>query len=447
MMWKLTAVAVGWLFASNVFAAPPIDEFAKEFDQEFLQKMQKSKIPGGVYAIVKDDRIVRVGAYGVRSVGSKAAVDANTVFRLASVSKTFAAGLATQIQHEGRFDWNDRVTRYVPGLQFRSPAMTAQLKVEHLLGQNAGLIDNAFDELIEANMTPAQILPKFQNINPRCVPGRCYGYQNVLFSMIETVLLKTTGIPYEKLLEQRIFKPLQMHTASVGYAGFLASKNRAMPHIATRQGWAETKVVPTYYRVNPAAGVNASAMDMGKWLIARLGHRPAVLTPAVLKDMQTPRVKTSDNLQGRTYGPYVTTAHYGLGLRVYQFGQHQLYHHGGLVRGYRTDLSYSPEKGLGIVVLVNAQSNAVAELASYFWSEMLDTPAQAAPPVKKQPAKQNLQKSSKKKAVKKKASKRTQPKRAALNERLLDDGLVNDDLIDDGLFAEAILVPALLAAP
>ncbi|WP_051686205.1 serine hydrolase domain-containing protein [Rheinheimera texasensis] len=395
-MWKFTAVAGLVLWAGSVLAAPSVDEFANQFHREFQQKMAKNRVPGAVYVIVKNDRIVRVGAYGVRSVGSKTPVDANTIFRLASVSKTFAAGLAAQVEHEGRFDWNDRVTRYVPGLQFRSQAMTAQLKVEHLLGQNAGLVDNAFDELIEAGQTPAQILPKFKNINPRCVPGRCYGYQNVLFSQIETVLLKTTGQPYEKLLEQRIFKPLQMHTASVGYAGFLASKNRAMPHIGTRKGWAETKVVPTYYRVNPAAGVNASAMDMGKWLIARLGHKPQVLSAAVLKDIETPRVKTADNLQGRTYGPYVTTAHYGLGLRVYQFGKNTVYHHGGLVRGYRTDMSYSPDAGLGVAVLVNAQTNAVAELGSYFWHQMLDTPAQAVPVPTKKAGKKPVKKLTKK---------------------------------------------------
>lgn len=395
-MWKFTAVAGLLLWAGSVLAAPSVDEFANQFHREFQQKMAKNRVPGAVYVIVKNDRIVRVGAYGVRSVGSKTPVDANTIFRLASVSKTFAAGLAAQVEHEGRFDWNDRVTRYVPGLQFRSQAMTAQLKVEHLLGQNAGLVDNAFDELIEAGQTPAQILPKFQNINPRCVPGRCYGYQNVLFSQIETVLLKTTGQPYEKLLDQRIFKPLQMHTASVGYAGFLASKNRAMPHIGTRKGWAETKVVPTYYRVNPAAGVNASAMDMGKWLIARLGHRPQVLSAAVLKDLQTPRVKTADNLQGRTYGPYVSTAHYGLGLRIYQFGNNTVYHHGGLVRGYRTDMSYSPDAGLGVAVLVNAQTNAVAELGSYFWHQMLDTPAQAVPVPAKRASKKPVKKLTKK---------------------------------------------------
>jgi beta-lactamase class C len=382
-MLRLTMMAGLLWWSASVAAAPSINEFANEFHQEFSRKMAKSNIPGGVYVIVKDDKILRVGTYGVRSRGAKAKVDANTVFRLASVSKTFAGGLAAQVAHEGRFSFQDKVTKYVPGFKFRSPNMTSQLKIEHLLAQNAGVSPNAFDDLIEANMTPAQILPKFANINPRCQPGKCYGYQNVLFSLIETVLLKTTNMPYERLIEQRIFKPLQMHNASVGYAAFLASKNRAMPHVKIRSGWGEAKVVPTYYRVSPAAGVNASAMDMGKWLIARLGHQPAVLSAAVLQDIHTARVKTSDNLSGRTFGPYVTQAQYGLGTRIYQFGKHKLYYHGGLVRGYRTDLSYSNEKGLGLVVLVNAQSNVVAELSSYFWATMLDTQPQATPAPKR----------------------------------------------------------------
>jgi beta-lactamase class C len=117
-------------------------------------------------------------------------------------------------------------------------------------------------------------------------------------------------------------------------------------------------------------------MDMGKWLIARLGHYPQVLSAGMLDDIHQKRIKTSDNLSGRTFGPYVTTAHYGLGTRIYQFGKHTLYYHGGLVRGYRTDMSYSADKGIGLAVLLNGQSNLVAELSSYFWANMLDTKPQ-----------------------------------------------------------------------
>jgi len=384
-MKKLRWLAALLLYAAPVLAAPPLEQYLEQFDQDFRRSLAKSKIPGGVYVVVKGDQIVRIGTYGVREWGTKAKVDENTIFRLASVSKTFAAGLATQIEHEGKFNWQDKATQYVPGFSFRSSAMTNQLKVEHMLAQNSGLAANAFDDLIENNMTPEQILPRFAKINPRCAPGKCYGYQNVLFSMISTVLKKTTGVSYEQLLEQRIFKPLQMTTASVGYSGFLANKNRAMPHVGSRKGWVEAKVVPTYYRVNPAAGVNASARDMGQWLIARLGHRPDVLSIAAINDMHTPRVQTSDNLMGRTFGPYVSDAYYSLGLRIYRFGNHTLYHHGGLVKGYRTDLSYSLDKDLGIVVLVNAQSNVVAELASEFWATMLDAKPQEPQPNKVKP--------------------------------------------------------------
>lgn len=403
-------VLFGVLLATPVSAAPSLTTYLDQFDHTFRTEMAKHKIPGGVYAVVQGNRIVRIGTYGVRDLDSKSKVDEHTVFRLASVSKTFAGALASQLVQEHRFSFEQPVTKFVPDFRFRSPAMTNQLKVEHLLGQNSGLSANAFDDLIEANMTPDEILPKYANINPRCAPGKCYGYQNVLFSLIERVVKKTTGQSYEQLLEQRFFQPLGMSTASVGYHGFLTNKNRAMPHTASRRGWVETKVVPTYYRVNPAAGVNASATDMGRWLIARLGHRPDVLSIAAINELHKPRVQTAENLMGRTYGPYVTDAYYGLGIRIYRFGSHTLYHHGGLVKGYRTDLSYSISSDLGLAILVNAQSNIVADLGSEFWSTMLDVPAQVAVPTKPSTKKSASNVKAKAKPKKKRVVKKSPPK-------------------------------------
>ena len=68
------------------------------FEQEFNQKLSKARVPGGAYAIVKNDRIIKIGSYGVRVVGEKARVNADTVFRLASVSKTFAGVSLVQAQ-------------------------------------------------------------------------------------------------------------------------------------------------------------------------------------------------------------------------------------------------------------------------------------------------------------------------------------------------------------
>lgn len=369
---KLIQLLVGAFFVlSPQLLAANVDELATNFDWHFRQTLKKNNIPGAAYAIVKDNRVVKVGAYGVRSVGSKSNIDAYTVFRLASVSKTFAGQLSSLLVHQGRFQWDDPVTRYVPSFSFKSPRHTGALKVEHLLSQSAGLVPNTYDDLIEANQTPAQILPKFRYLNPRCNPGKCYGYQNVLFSLIRPVMEKTTGSSYESLMEQKLFKPLKMPTASVGYSAFLASKNRAMPHVRVKRGWAETKVNPSYYRVSPAAGVNASVMDMSQWLMAQLGQYPAVLSPAMLQDVRTKRVKVADDLGGRTWGQYVTTSHYGLGVRIFNFGGHEVYYHGGWVKGYRTEMAYSKEKGVGFVVLINAETNLVGDLSTWFWSNLL----------------------------------------------------------------------------
>jgi len=79
-------------------AAPSEQQLVAAFEQEFQQKLSKARVPGGAYAIVKNDRIIKIGSYGVRVVGEKARVNADTVFRLASVSKTFAGVSLVQAQ-------------------------------------------------------------------------------------------------------------------------------------------------------------------------------------------------------------------------------------------------------------------------------------------------------------------------------------------------------------
>src|SRR5690606_21450914 len=126
-----------------------------------------------------------------------------------------------------------------------------------------------------------------------------YTYQNNLFSLIEPVLENVTLTPYAELLARRIFEPLEMRHASIGYDAFIASENRAEPHVRDRaQGWRQGKVSPNYYHLAPAAGVNASAADMAEWLIALLGHRPDILPPEAVELATTPNIRTRSALNG-----------------------------------------------------------------------------------------------------------------------------------------------------
>ncbi|WP_091508712.1 serine hydrolase domain-containing protein [Microbulbifer yueqingensis] len=360
---SLALVLAGlWLPAS----AADINASAKEFDRYFQHLMKKSGVPGAAYVIVSGDEVVAMNTHGVRIKGKRAKVDRNTVFRLASVSKTFAASMATVLEHEQKFDWGDKVVRYVPELRFKTPSLSKQLQVQHLLSHSSGLTPNAYDNYLEDDQPLSKILPKFANIDPRCTPGKCYGYQNVLFSLIEDVIQKATGVSYERQLKERFFTPLDMENASLGWEKFMASDNRAAPHIQTGRGWRPVKVEREYYLAGPAAGVNASISDMAQWLKAQMGYYPKVLSPEVIADMTTERVETRRHMRHRIWRDYLSHAGYGLGWRLYTIGDDRIIYHGGWVAGFRAAVAYSEKLKIGIAILMNAESRVISDLTANF---------------------------------------------------------------------------------
>lgn len=349
-----------------VFASSSQQQLADDFETFFLQLMAKEKVTGASYVIVSGQNIVRIGVAGYTDTSRKQAIDQNTAFRVASVSKTFAAGLAGVLVSEGQFQWDDPVTRYVT--DFRIKGDSNQVRIRHLLGQSTGLIPHAYDNLIEDGVPVDQIRSKFRQLSYICAPGNCYSYQNSVFSMIEPVIENTTEQSYASLMESKIFRPLDMKTASVGYEPFIHNTNHAEPHVKGQNGtWRTVKVLPNYYEVSSAAGVNASALDMGKWLMAQMGSHPEVIGPEVVEDLIRPRVKTKREVYRRYWKEVLTDAHYGLGWRVYQLGEHRIAYHSGWVSGFRADIAWSPEEQIGIAVLLNAESSSISELTTTFW--------------------------------------------------------------------------------
>ncbi|WP_417317123.1 serine hydrolase domain-containing protein [Emcibacter sp.] len=357
-----------------VFQHSSLSEFARSFDALFQQELAKANVPGGAYAIVKGDQVISIRGYGVREMGGSDPVDKHTVFRLASVSKTFAAGLSMKLVQDHKFSLEDRLVAYVPEFRFKTNHLADQLQLRHLLSHSAGVMPNAYDNMLEANVPLPKIITSFQKVDPMCDPGDCYGYQNVLYAMIGPVIEKTTLHTYEDLINDMIFKPLEMENASVGYEAFLHSENRAAPHVKTRKGWLKTKVKPSYYEVLPAAGVNASVSDMASWLMAQLGHRPDVMPPEVLDSLTKKQIRTKKELRRRDWRRYLKDAYYGLGWRIYQFGKEQLIYHGGWVAGFRADVAFSRDRDVGLVILLNAESNVINRLSTRFWAEIMKDP-------------------------------------------------------------------------
>ncbi|MDR8523760.1 serine hydrolase domain-containing protein [Shewanella fidelis] len=342
---------------------------ADKFKSQFHLQLKKHKVPGGSFVIVDTDKVIKLSSYGKRKKGGTQNVNANTVFRLASVSKTFAGTLASMLVEEEKLDWQQPIVNYLPEFTLANKAQADSITLEHVIGHSTGLMPNSYDNLINSNVKMAKIINKFDELTPICKPGICYGYQNVAFSFIETAIEKQTDLSYEELIQQRIFSPLNMNSASIGFSAFEQTQNRAEPHIKTKHGFKQVKVKPNYYQLASAAGVNASINDMSKWLIANLGQNPEVLSASIIEDVTTPGVKTTRELRRRDWRQYLDKAHYGKGWRVYEFNGRPLIYHAGWVAGYVAEISYSPELNIGMAMLLNGESRVIAELSSNFWRD------------------------------------------------------------------------------
>jgi len=353
------------------FAQPSAEQdLANRFAAFFNSQVAADNITGAAFAVASPAGTVRIGTAGFTDTTQSRAIDANTTFRVASVSKTFAAGLAGVLVSEGRFNWEDPVTAHVP--DFRINGDAGKVQVQHLLGQSTGLIPHAYDNLIEDGVPLERIQDHYRNLAYICPPGKCYSYQNSIFSLIQPVIESATRQSYSDLMQEKIFRPLDMKTASVGYGPFMNNPNHASPHVKSKNRWKTVTVKPNYYRVAPAAGINASVTDMGKWLTAQMGGNPTVLDPAVVVTLTRPRVKTARETHRKYWKDMLSDAHYALGWRVYQLGEHEIVYHSGWVSGYRADVAWSEEHKIGIAILMNVEDNSISELTTTFWQMAFD---------------------------------------------------------------------------
>jgi beta-lactamase class C len=328
---------------------------------------------GAAVAIVCGDSVVFIKPYGVKEVGTTDSVDIHTVFRMASVSKGFAGVLVAMLDEDKLISLDDKVNVYLPGLQLKDSISTANLSIKNTLNHTTGLVPHTFDNLIEAHISMDEIISRLNEVDIAAAPGKVYGYQNAVFSLIDTILSVTTKSSYSELLDKRIFTPLGMEDASSDYLSMAKGKNIALPHINTKSGVQSQAPNNRYYNIAPAAGVNASISDMSKWLKALLGNRPAVINANVQKQISTPTVQTPLKRRYTRRWGAVDEKYYSLGWRIFKYRGRNIVYHGGYVKGYRAEIAFCPEENVGVVFLQNSPNRLSAESIPTFWDMYFDT--------------------------------------------------------------------------
>lgn len=341
--------------------------------QRWLNRLaQRDAVAGLATAVVIDGKVVYEGTVGYADASTKQPITPDTVFRLASLSKAFATAITGLLIDDGKLGWNTKLVDVLPYFKLKDMQAASQATVSDILGQRLGLPRNTYDNMLEGDTSYEELVRKLDEVDMVCGVGQCYGYQNVAFSMIGDVVLARTGDFFYHQVDKRIFYPLGMATASYGRAALESSKSWARPHRATSRGWVPFEPNETYYRVAPAAGVNASLRDMEKWLIAQMGGRQDVLPTSLLDMLHAPGVATPSELHATAWRRgRLTDAYYALGWRVYEYGGETLIYHAGAVAGYRTMIGFFPKYRAGVVTLWNSTGPIPGGLMPMVFDDLL----------------------------------------------------------------------------
>ncbi len=339
---------------------------------EWLEEASDEKgIPGAALAIVSREGIMHMETWGFKEVREPDLVTTDSVFRIASMSKTFAGAAATLLVDQHLQSWDSRMTDLFPELHIGTGSSSRGITLKHIVSHSTGLMPHSYSNLLDDGVLYESIKPRFDKIPTVCQPGDCYGYQNVIFSLIADVVEQSTGDSYEKYIYEQIFKPLGMITASVGLEPYIDDPESTLPHRKVRGRWRTTSTNPAYYSAAPAAGINASIFDMSMWLRANLGGFPEVLPEDFLSELHEPIISTPrGNYFNRWSG--LEKAYYATGWRVFDYKGIRVIHHGGGVRGYRSEMAFVPNANIGMVLLFNGESNLANDVVPAFLDNLTE---------------------------------------------------------------------------
>lgn len=348
-----------------------LDHFTKDCSDYFDQQFEAAQIPGAAVVIIKDTTVLLMKGYGVRSVNSPLAVNNQTVFRLASLSKGMSAVLTGMMVMDGEINFEDKVIDYLPDFRLKSKQQTKDIAIRHILSHTTGMPYHAYTNAIEDGMELKDIAKKFKKQRLIGKPGEVYAYQNAIFSLIDPIAKEITGSSFDKVINGYMFDPLDMNQASATYEAIMLNNNIALPHKPSRdKQFKEVSITQKYYNAIPAGGINASIEDMSKYMQLLLGNHPDLLSEEILDQIFAPMVDMDNDRRYKRW-KNMNEAHYAMGWRVLERQQDTIIQHSGYVNRYRSEIAINRKDKIAICVLSNAPNYFPEQCVRYFFDTWL----------------------------------------------------------------------------
>lgn len=329
-------------------------------------QMSYRDIPGISVGIVYDQDLIYARGFGYSDRDHQIKASPQTIYRIASITKTFTATALMQLRDQGKLDLNDPIVHYLPWFTINNPFPdSSPITIWHLLTHTSGLpSEAAFPYWTDHKFpTQEQIIKTVQNQSLIYPTGTRYKYSNLGLTLAGMILEVASRQTYEQYIQQHILQPLGMiHTSvtlsekdkkqlAVGYSHRLGDGKRMIMPFTDSKG------------LTPAANISSTVEDLAIYASMQFRNEPLggrqIVKGSTLKEMHRIQWIRPDWSRGR-----------GLGFEIWPIDGHIVVGHSGWVAGYQTRLAFIPESKIAVIVMTNSDDGDPEFLANQIIRQM-----------------------------------------------------------------------------
>ena len=323
----------------------------------------KNHFPGYSFGIVMDGQLIFKGSGGFSNLENKTPASSSTLFRIASMSKSFTTAAILKLRDEGKLSLDDPIEKYLPGIKNQKLTVDGPLiSIRHCMNHLAGFPeDNPWGDrqLADSEEDLLQLIGKTLSFSN--TPGVSYEYSNLGFTILGYIIHKVSGLPYNEYIQKNILRPIGMHNTTYEYS-------EVKPELLA-QGYrfidGEWKIEPLLADgIYGAMGGMITSIDEFSQYVSlhqqawpeRNDEDKMPIKRGTLREMHVPQAFIGLN-PGYTLPngrKMATTSSYTFGLNWMkdQYGKTSLGHSGGLP-GFGSNWRFMPEYGIGVIYFAN----------------------------------------------------------------------------------------------
>jgi CubicO group peptidase (beta-lactamase class C family) len=326
-------------------------------DKLVAELLAQWNAPGAAVVVVRGDETVLLKGYGIRSISGPEPVTADTLFPLASCSKAFTTTLLAMLVDDQQMSWDEPVHKLLPSFHLSDPNADALLTLRDLLCHRTGI--GGHDLLwYRAPWSTDEVLKRASRLQLDYPFRSGYRYSTIPFLAAGRAIEERTVERWDRLVRKRICEPLGMTGVVFSTTAIPRGADCAIGHRIGKTGKIEAMPPYVMKEPNPAGSVHATARDLAPWLKFHLNEGRApdgmrLVSSKNLRETHTPQNLIRMEGAPRQLNPDTVQLSYGMGWLVYDHRGKKVLSHGGLIDGFRSQITFLPEEKLGIAVLTN----------------------------------------------------------------------------------------------